>query len=227
MPKNFVGSEGQACIRQQRMSAAAGVLGQYSAAAGAVEFLFTIESVQRNNENLQVTMDASSRIVRQNGELCRRSPFGHGDKRPPVTSRRLPQWPADRTLFGRKCCGAHEIHPAMTYRNCPGSLASCPALPASRRNRFSLKIGTGPGHPRSTARETWSPRSLVPLNVSCWCRRKRRQPVERFRRQSSRRPFRPQSGRWTPQRCPPPSIRRWLCHPPECHLTAGGVAGDC
>jgi hypothetical protein len=43
MPKNFVGFEGQACIRQQRMSAAAGVLGQYSAAAGAVEFLFTIE----------------------------------------------------------------------------------------------------------------------------------------------------------------------------------------
>jgi hypothetical protein len=43
MPKNFLGSEGQACIRQQRMSAAAGVLGQYSASAGAVEFLFTIE----------------------------------------------------------------------------------------------------------------------------------------------------------------------------------------
>jgi hypothetical protein len=39
------------------MSAAAGVLGQYSATAGAVEFLFTFESVQRNNENLQVTMD--------------------------------------------------------------------------------------------------------------------------------------------------------------------------
>jgi hypothetical protein len=48
------------------MSAAAGVLGQYSAAAGAVEFLFTIESVQRNNENLQVTMDRRVRIVRRN-----------------------------------------------------------------------------------------------------------------------------------------------------------------
>ncbi|BCW18043.1 hypothetical protein NtRootA9_07510 [Arthrobacter sp. NtRootA9] len=44
MPKNFDGVvEGQACIRQQRMSAAADVLGQYSAAAGAVEFLFTLE----------------------------------------------------------------------------------------------------------------------------------------------------------------------------------------
>jgi hypothetical protein len=47
------------------MSAAADVLGQYSAAAGAVEFLFTIESVQRNNENLQVTKDGLFRIVRQ------------------------------------------------------------------------------------------------------------------------------------------------------------------
>ena len=65
MPKNFEGWEGQACIRQQRMSAAADVLGQYSAAAGAVEFLFTIESVQRNNENLQVTKDGLFRIVRQ------------------------------------------------------------------------------------------------------------------------------------------------------------------
>jgi hypothetical protein len=67
MPKNFLGFEGQACIRQQRMSAAADVLGQYSAAAGAVEFLFTIESVQRNNENLQVTKGVSFRIVRQSG----------------------------------------------------------------------------------------------------------------------------------------------------------------
>jgi hypothetical protein len=75
MPKNFAGSEGQACIRQQRMSAAADVLGQYSAAAGAVEFLFTIESVQRNNENLQVTMGALFRILRQNADLCDRSPF--------------------------------------------------------------------------------------------------------------------------------------------------------
>jgi len=33
------------------MSAAAGVLIQWSAAAGAVESLFTFESVQRNNEN--------------------------------------------------------------------------------------------------------------------------------------------------------------------------------
>jgi hypothetical protein len=49
------------------MSAAAGVLGQYSAAAGAVEFLFTFESVQRNNENLQVTKGLPFRIVRQNG----------------------------------------------------------------------------------------------------------------------------------------------------------------
>jgi hypothetical protein len=65
MPKNFVGSEGQACIRQQRMSAATDVLGQYSAAAGAVEFLFTIESVQRNNENLQVTKAPFVRIMRR------------------------------------------------------------------------------------------------------------------------------------------------------------------
>jgi hypothetical protein len=62
------------------MSAAADVLGQYSAAAGAVEFLFTIESVQRNNENLQVTMGGSFRIVRQNADLCCRSPFWYGDK---------------------------------------------------------------------------------------------------------------------------------------------------
>jgi hypothetical protein len=47
------------------MSAAADVLGQYSAAAVAVEFLFTIESVQRNNENLQVTKAPFVRIVRQ------------------------------------------------------------------------------------------------------------------------------------------------------------------
>jgi hypothetical protein len=47
------------------MSAAAGVLGQCSAAAGAVEFLFTFESVQRNNENLQVTMDGTVRMLRQ------------------------------------------------------------------------------------------------------------------------------------------------------------------
>jgi hypothetical protein len=67
MPKNFVGSEGQACIRQQRMSAATDVLGQYSAAAGAVEFLFTIESVQRNNENLQVTKAPFVRIMRRKG----------------------------------------------------------------------------------------------------------------------------------------------------------------
>ena len=55
------------------MSAAAGVLGQYSAAAGAVEFLFTIESVQRNNENLQVTMDRFVRIVRRNASLWGKS----------------------------------------------------------------------------------------------------------------------------------------------------------
>jgi hypothetical protein len=72
MPKNFVGSEGQACIRQQRMSAAADVLGQYSAAAVAVEFLFTIESVQRNNENLQVTKGPFVRILRQRDENVRR-----------------------------------------------------------------------------------------------------------------------------------------------------------
>jgi hypothetical protein len=57
------------------MSAAAGVLGQYSAAAGAVEFLFTIESVQRNNENLQVTMDHSVRIVRRIAGLWVKSQF--------------------------------------------------------------------------------------------------------------------------------------------------------
>jgi hypothetical protein len=57
------------------MSAAAGVLGQYSAAAGAVEFLFTIESVQRNNENLQVTMDVLVRIVRRNASLWDKSQF--------------------------------------------------------------------------------------------------------------------------------------------------------
>jgi hypothetical protein len=80
MPKNFVGFEGQACIRQQRMSAAADVLGQYSAAAVAVEFLFTIESVQRNNENLQVTKGQSFRIVRQNRKLWCRSRFWQNDK---------------------------------------------------------------------------------------------------------------------------------------------------
>jgi hypothetical protein len=47
------------------MSAAADVLGQYSAAAVAVEFLFTIQSLQRNNENLQVTKNPIVRIVRQ------------------------------------------------------------------------------------------------------------------------------------------------------------------
>ncbi|HKS00492.1 MAG TPA: hypothetical protein VJS86_02370, partial [Arthrobacter sp.] len=57
------------------MSAAAGVLGQYSAAAGAVEFLFTFESVQRNNENLQVTMDSTVRILRQTPRLCGKSQF--------------------------------------------------------------------------------------------------------------------------------------------------------
>ncbi|MBT2551518.1 hypothetical protein [Arthrobacter sp. ISL-5] len=57
------------------MSAAAGVLGQYSAAAGAVEFLFTIESVQRNNENLQVTMGRIVRIVRRNASLWGKSQF--------------------------------------------------------------------------------------------------------------------------------------------------------
>ena len=72
MPKNFVGSEGQACIRQQRMSAATDVLGQYSAAAGAVEFLFTIESVQRNNENLQVTKAPFVRIMRRSDQNVRR-----------------------------------------------------------------------------------------------------------------------------------------------------------
>ncbi|MFE4543328.1 hypothetical protein [Arthrobacter sp. NPDC056727] len=75
MPKNFVGGESQACIRQQRMSAAAGVLGQYSAAAVAVEFLFTFESVQRNNENLQVTMDGTVRMLRQTASLCDKSQF--------------------------------------------------------------------------------------------------------------------------------------------------------
>jgi hypothetical protein len=57
------------------MSAAAGVLDQYSAAAGAVEFLFTFESVQRNNENLQVTMDESVRMLRQTARLCGKSQF--------------------------------------------------------------------------------------------------------------------------------------------------------
>jgi hypothetical protein len=57
------------------MSAAAGVLGQYSATAGAVEFLFTFESVQRNNENLQVTMDGTVRILRQSAGLCGKSQF--------------------------------------------------------------------------------------------------------------------------------------------------------
>jgi hypothetical protein len=57
------------------MSAAAGVLGQYSATAGAVEFLFTFESVQRNNENLQVTMDGTVRILRQTAPLCGKSQF--------------------------------------------------------------------------------------------------------------------------------------------------------
>ena len=51
------------------------MLGQYSAAAGAVEFLFTVESVQRNNENLQVTMDHSVRIVRRNARLWVKSQF--------------------------------------------------------------------------------------------------------------------------------------------------------
>jgi hypothetical protein len=54
------------------MSAAADVLDQYSAAAVAVEFLFTIESVQRNNENLQVTKGLFVRIVRQSGNNVRR-----------------------------------------------------------------------------------------------------------------------------------------------------------
>ncbi|WP_146033089.1 hypothetical protein [Arthrobacter sp. AFG20] len=57
------------------MSAAAGVLGQCSAAAGAVEFLFTFESVQRNNENLQVTMDGTVRMLRQTAPLCDKSQF--------------------------------------------------------------------------------------------------------------------------------------------------------
>jgi hypothetical protein len=58
------------------MSAAAGVLGQCcSAAAGAVEFLFTFESVQRNNENLQVTMDGTVRMLRQTACLCGKSQF--------------------------------------------------------------------------------------------------------------------------------------------------------
>jgi hypothetical protein len=57
------------------MSAATGVLDQYSAAAGAVEFLFTFESVQRNNENLQVTMDESVRMLRQKALLCDKSQF--------------------------------------------------------------------------------------------------------------------------------------------------------
>jgi hypothetical protein len=60
------------------MSAAAGVLGQYSAAAGAVEFLFTFESVQRNNENLQVTMDGTVRMLRQMAVLCDKSQFCRG-----------------------------------------------------------------------------------------------------------------------------------------------------
>lgn len=51
------------------------MLGQYSAAAVAVEFLFTIESVQRNNENLQVTMDHSVRIVRRIAGLWVKSQF--------------------------------------------------------------------------------------------------------------------------------------------------------
>jgi hypothetical protein len=54
------------------MSAAADVLDQYSAAAVAVEFLFTIESVQRNNEDLQVTKGLFVRIVRQSGNNVRR-----------------------------------------------------------------------------------------------------------------------------------------------------------
>jgi hypothetical protein len=83
MPKNFVGSEGQACIRQQRMSAAADVLDQYSAAAVAVEFLFTIESVQRNNENLQVTKGLFVRIMRQTDENV-----------PRITIRRADIWDA-------------------------------------------------------------------------------------------------------------------------------------
>jgi hypothetical protein len=62
------------------MSTAAGVLGQYSAAAGAVEYLFTFESVQRNNANLQVTMDGSFRIVRQIRGMWFRSPFWQGNK---------------------------------------------------------------------------------------------------------------------------------------------------
>ena len=54
------------------MSAAADVLGQYSAAAVAVEFLFTIESVQRNNENLQVTKGLNVHIVRRIDNNVRR-----------------------------------------------------------------------------------------------------------------------------------------------------------
>jgi hypothetical protein len=62
------------------MSAAAGVLDQYSAAAGAVEFLFTFESVQRNNENLQVTMDGIVRIVRRRTALWSKSRFSNANK---------------------------------------------------------------------------------------------------------------------------------------------------
>jgi hypothetical protein len=110
------------------MSAAAGVLGQCSAAAGAVEFLFTIESVQRNNENLQVTMGRIVRIVRRNVSLWGKSQFYKGEFFPIFFQTGRSESAIFRIIFARTPFFS-QIFSNISYAGIPAAqIPGCPAM---------------------------------------------------------------------------------------------------